>query len=141
MPKEQLATELNGIHYPAHRLITKDQIASARAAGLVIVFGASDDLLEFDGAIHDQFGCYNGGTAGLMRKVCLIATSSKTRTKQLRPMLLAKKMRSRFRPCGIRTDSIGSTKRRSRTQRLMSGMARTVTAGASCLRWQISALK
>jgi hypothetical protein len=63
MSKEQLAAELNGIQYPTHRSITKDQIASAKAAGLVIVFGASDDLMEFEGAIHDEFGCYDGGTA------------------------------------------------------------------------------
>ncbi|WP_130905353.1 hypothetical protein [Pseudomonas sp. Sample_22] len=63
MTKEQLAAELNGIQYPAHRAITKDQIAAAKAAGLVIVFGASDDLMEFEGAIRDEFGCYNGGTA------------------------------------------------------------------------------
>ncbi|MNC73376.1 hypothetical protein D3C75_1245610 [compost metagenome] len=29
----------------------------------MIVFGASDDLMEFEGAIRDEFGCYNGGTA------------------------------------------------------------------------------
>ena len=63
MSKEQLAAELNGIQYPGHRSITKDQIASAKAAGLVIVFGASDDLMEFEGAIRDEFGCYGGGTA------------------------------------------------------------------------------
>lgn len=63
MSKEKLAAELSGIQYPAHRSITADQIASAKAAGLVIVFGASDDLMEFEGAIRDEFGCYNGGTA------------------------------------------------------------------------------
>lgn len=63
MSKEQLAVELNGIQYPAHRSITKEQIAAAKAAGLVIVFGASDDLMEFEGALRDEFGCYNGGTA------------------------------------------------------------------------------
>jgi hypothetical protein len=68
MSKEQLAAELNGIQYPAHRSITKDQIASAKDAGLVIVFGASDDLMEFEGAIRDEFGCYGGGTAWLDSK-------------------------------------------------------------------------
>ena len=63
MSKEQLAVELNGIQYPAHRSITKEQIAAAKAAGLVIVFGASDDLMELEGAIRDEFGCYDGGTA------------------------------------------------------------------------------
>lgn len=63
MQKEQLAEQLSGIQYPAHRAITKDQIAAAKAAGLVIVFGASDDLMEFEGAIRDEFGCCDGGTA------------------------------------------------------------------------------
>jgi hypothetical protein len=65
MSKEQLAAELNGIQYPAHRSITKEQIAWAKVAGLVILFGASDDLMEFEGAIRDEFGCYGGGTAWL----------------------------------------------------------------------------
>ena len=63
MLKEYLAALLDGIQYPAHRSIAKDQIEAAKAAGLVIVFGASDDLMEFEGAIRDEFGCYNGGTA------------------------------------------------------------------------------
>jgi len=63
MLKEYLAALLDGIQYPAHRSITKDQIEAAKAAGLVIVFGASDDLMEFEGAIRDEFGCYDGGTA------------------------------------------------------------------------------
>lgn len=63
MIKEYLAALLDGIQYPAHRSITKDQIEAAKAAGLVIVFGASDDLMEFEGAIRDEVGCYNGGTA------------------------------------------------------------------------------
>ncbi|MNF69057.1 hypothetical protein D3C85_1082050 [compost metagenome] len=63
MIKKYLAALLDGIQYPAHRSIAKDQIEAAKAAGLVIVFGASDDLMEFEGAIRDEFGCYNGGTA------------------------------------------------------------------------------
>lgn len=35
--------------------------------GLVAVFGASDDLMEFNGAINNEIGCYNGGTAYLDR--------------------------------------------------------------------------
>lgn len=63
MIKEYLASLLDGIQYPAHRTISKDLIEQAKASGLVIVFGASDDLMEFEGAIRDEFGCYNGGTA------------------------------------------------------------------------------
>lgn len=63
MLKEYLAALLDGIQYPAHRSITKDQIEAAKAAGLVIVFGASDDLMELEGAIRDEFSCYGGGIA------------------------------------------------------------------------------
>ena len=63
MTKEELAAQLNGIEYPAHRAITKDHIAAAKEAGLVIVYGASDDLMEFEGASREEIGCYGGGTA------------------------------------------------------------------------------
>lgn len=33
----------------------------AKESGLVIVYGASDDLMEFDGAIYDEGGCFDGG--------------------------------------------------------------------------------
>lgn len=32
-----------------------------KALGLVVVFGASDDLCEFRGAIDDEVGCFDGG--------------------------------------------------------------------------------
>ena len=63
MTAAQLAERLNGIEYPAS--ISRDLEAQAKAAGLVIVFGASDDLMEFRGAIHDEIGCCDGGTAYL----------------------------------------------------------------------------
>jgi len=61
MNKEELASQLNGIEYPAHRSITAHTIEQAKAAGLVIVYGASDDLMELEGALSDEVGCYNGG--------------------------------------------------------------------------------
>lgn len=33
----------------------------AARSGLVVVFGASDDLCELRGAIYDEVGCYDGG--------------------------------------------------------------------------------
>ncbi len=59
MTKEELAAQLNGREYREE--LTKDETAAAKAAGLVVVFGASDDLMEFRGAIYDEFGCYDGG--------------------------------------------------------------------------------
>ncbi|MFN7782251.1 MAG: hypothetical protein ACK5PG_05915 [Lysobacterales bacterium] len=59
MTKESLAAILDGREYPM-RTTTQEE-ADAKAAGLVVVFGASDDLIEFRGAIFDEGGCYNGG--------------------------------------------------------------------------------
>ena len=59
MTKEQLAEKLNGREYGDE--ITAAEEAQAKAAGLVVVFGASDDLTEFRGAIYHEIDCYNGG--------------------------------------------------------------------------------
>lgn len=61
MTKEELAASLTGREYCDE--ITAAEETEARAAGLVVVFGASDDLMEFRGSINDEFGCYNGGVA------------------------------------------------------------------------------
>ena len=37
-------------------------------SGLVVVFGASDDLMEFRGAIYDEADCYGGGEVNLNRE-------------------------------------------------------------------------
>lgn len=59
---ESLAAMLNGREY-GRSIVTKEESQLAKAAGLVIVHGASDDLMEFRGAIYDEVGYYNGGTA------------------------------------------------------------------------------
>lgn len=59
--KESIAEALHSLQYPLR--IPKELRDQAKASGLVIVYGASDDLMEFDGAIHDEFGCFDGGTA------------------------------------------------------------------------------
>lgn len=61
LTKETLAARLNGREY--RNEITKDEEAQAKAAGLVVLFGASDDLAELRGAIDDEIGCYGGGEA------------------------------------------------------------------------------
>lgn len=58
MNAKTLAALLNGREY--RKEITRDEEAAAKAAGLVVVFGASDDLMEFCGAIDDELGCYDG---------------------------------------------------------------------------------
>jgi hypothetical protein len=59
MTKEQLAEKLNGREYSDE--ITAAEEAQAKTDGLVVIFGASDDLTEFRGVIHDEIDCHNGG--------------------------------------------------------------------------------
>lgn len=54
MTKEELAAKINGREYGQELFPAEEQ--AARTAGLVVVFGASDDLMEFRGAIHDELG-------------------------------------------------------------------------------------
>lgn len=58
---KKLAAQLNGSEYPLR--ISNELAEKAKAAGLVIVYGASDDLMEFAGAIYDELGVNDGGTA------------------------------------------------------------------------------
>jgi len=60
MNKEQLAETLNGRYYGDE--ITKEEQQQAKENGLVVVFGASDDLMEFRGALYDEYSCYDGGS-------------------------------------------------------------------------------
>ena len=59
MDKKELAKLINGREYGNG--IFRDVRRAAIDAGLVIVSGASDDLMEFDGAIYDEGGCFDGG--------------------------------------------------------------------------------
>ena len=73
MTPKELAAQLGTLQY--HEEPSKELQEQAKAAGLVIVFGASDDLMEFRGAIDDELDAYDGGTAylneeGLMRNRC-----------------------------------------------------------------------
>jgi hypothetical protein len=60
MTKESLAALLNGREYLNE--ITAAEEAEAKANGLLVIFGASDDLTELRGALHDEAGAYNGAT-------------------------------------------------------------------------------
>ncbi|WP_430229611.1 hypothetical protein [Paraburkholderia tropica] len=73
MNAKELAAKLNGTEYPL--TIDAETQKAAKAAGLVIVYGASDDLMEFNGAIYDEIGAYEGTTAyltasGLLENNC-----------------------------------------------------------------------
>lgn len=60
MTKEELAGKLTGREYRSE--ITPEEEDAARVAGLVVVFGTSDDLVECRGAIDDEAGAYGGKT-------------------------------------------------------------------------------
>lgn len=55
MTKEELAEKLNGVESVPVNLVRE-----AKRNGLVIIYGASDDLMEVDGSISDEGGCYEG---------------------------------------------------------------------------------
>lgn len=56
---KRFAELLNGVQYGE---FPEGIIKEAEENGIVIVSGASDDLCELEGAICDEFGCYDGGT-------------------------------------------------------------------------------
>ena len=60
MTKEQLAKKLTGREYGDE--ITSTEENQAKACGLVVIFGGSDDLVELRGSIHDELGAYGGET-------------------------------------------------------------------------------
>jgi hypothetical protein len=63
MTKEEAAARLDGNQYREEG--SRELFAAMKEAGLVAVFGASDDLMEFRGAIDDEIGAYDGTTAYL----------------------------------------------------------------------------
>lgn len=73
MITKEIATLLDGIEYGKE--ISEHDLEYAKVNGAVIVFGASDDLMEFRGAIEDEVSCFVGGTAyldknGLIENKC-----------------------------------------------------------------------
>lgn len=59
MTLKELAEKLDGTtEYPS---MPKDIVKMAEESGIVIVHGCSDDLIEFEGAIRDEAGCFDGG--------------------------------------------------------------------------------
>ena len=58
MTPKEMAARLHGRQYRSET--TRDDGLLARQHGLVIVYGASDDLVELEGAISDELGANNG---------------------------------------------------------------------------------
>lgn len=66
MNARELAARLNGRQYGSE--ITEDEEGQAEESGLVVVFGYSDDNMEFRGAVDDEVGCWHGDKAYLTRE-------------------------------------------------------------------------
>jgi len=64
MTLKEFAQKLNGREYNWPQF-TKEDLAIAKENGFIIVSGASDDLMEIDGAINDEGDCFDGGTLKL----------------------------------------------------------------------------
>lgn len=59
MDIKKFAEMLNGKEY-GFLQFTEEEIQIAKDNGFVIVYGESDDLMEFDGAICNEVGCFDG---------------------------------------------------------------------------------
>jgi len=66
MDKKEFAKMLHGRQI--EHLISEEEIAIAKEGGLVVVFGESDDLMEFRGMIYDEAGCYDGGSVSISQQ-------------------------------------------------------------------------
>lgn len=58
MKREELAKLLNGRQY--RNEMEQVEETAAKEGGLIVIFGASDDLVEFRGVIYDEIGAYDG---------------------------------------------------------------------------------
>lgn len=76
--KEKLAKMLDGREYTNE--MTKEEAKAARDNNLLVLFGASDDLLEVEGAIYDEVGAYDGGEYALILKGELYADDEEENT-------------------------------------------------------------
>lgn len=56
--KEELAARLTGREY-GHEIFPAEE-KEAMASGLLVIFGYSDDNVEFRGIFCDEYGCSNG---------------------------------------------------------------------------------
>lgn len=66
MTSKELVAQLNGREYGSE--ITYHEEKAAEAAGLLVIFGYSDDNIELRGALEDEIGCFGGGKFTLNRE-------------------------------------------------------------------------
>ena len=68
MTLKEFSERLNGIEYNGYSIFSKEDIKIAKENGFVIVTGASDDLMELEGAIEDEAGCFDGGKVYISKR-------------------------------------------------------------------------
>ena len=75
MTYPEIAATLHAANLQYGERLDDALVESAKTNRIVIVFGASDDLMEFRGAVYDEIGAYGGTTAyitssGLLTNEC-----------------------------------------------------------------------
>lgn len=60
MELKEFANMINGRQY-GYKMFSKEELELAKENRIVIVCGASDDLVELEGAITDEGDCWEGG--------------------------------------------------------------------------------
>lgn len=87
---EQVAAKLNGNEYGNEG---GDSLwKQCKAAGIVVVFGYSDDNMEFRGAIYDEIGCWDGGEVKLTHDGIVCNKCDNDRCPNFKPPKGAKKI-------------------------------------------------
>lgn len=66
MTKEEFVLQLDGRDRRVG--ISKEEAKFAKENGLIIIYGESDDLVEFEGAIYDEIGAWDGTDFIIARK-------------------------------------------------------------------------
>lgn len=70
MTKEELATQITGREIGNELLPNEER--KAKQSGLLVIFGASDDLCELRGVINDEVGTCGGATVSISRDGLLL---------------------------------------------------------------------
>ena len=79
MTRDELSKMLDGREY--RNEISSDIQDELNNSDMVVVFGYSDDNMEFRGAISGEISCYGGGTDFL--KIYVMMTTAPTSKKKL----------------------------------------------------------
>jgi hypothetical protein len=104
MTINEWAKKLNGREY--RKELTAEEEQELKADGLIAAFGASDDLLEFRGALYDEAGAWDGTTVKLAvtdsGEVKVFNEEENRETAEFKRMQISymKKVEAIWCPCG-----------------------------------------